>query len=141
MGALFRFSAYFSRRNKGLQLDFTRKLRDIRVSDRLTAFLVAGLLVASPSTFAQEGEVDPWEGFNRTVFEFNEGLDKYALKPITQGYKAVTPDPVEKGVTNFFGNISDIGSFLITSYRAKSNPQAKILRVLRLTLRLDLRVF
>ncbi|MDI3324432.1 VacJ family lipoprotein [Pontibacterium granulatum] len=81
------------------------------MNDRLTAFLVAGLLVASPSAFAQESEIDPWEGFNRTVFEFNDGLDKYALKPITQGYKAVTPDPVEKGVTNFFGNISDIGSF------------------------------
>ena len=81
------------------------------MSDRLIAFLIAGLLATSPAAFAQEGGVDPWEGFNRTVFEFNEGLDKYALKPITLGYKAVTPDPVEKGVTNFFGNISDVGSF------------------------------
>lgn len=110
MGALFRFCLCFSCERIRLQLGFTKMLRDIRVSDRLTALLVAGLMVVSPFASAQESEVDPWEGFNRTVFEFNEGLDKYALKPVTLGYKAITPDPVEKGVTNFFGNISDIGS-------------------------------
>ena len=26
---------------------------------------------------------DPWEPFNRSVFEFNEGLDAYLLKPST----------------------------------------------------------
>lgn len=86
--------------------------RDTSVSNRLTAFFVSGLLTTSVAVQAGEPEVDPWEGFNRTMFEFNEGLDKYALKPVTLGYKAITPDPVETGVTNFFENISDVGSLL-----------------------------
>jgi len=42
------------------------------------------------------------------MFAFNDTLDKYAIKPVAKGYKAVTPDVVDKGVTNFFSNIDDI---------------------------------
>ena len=44
---------------------------------------------------------DPWEGFNRRVFAFNDVLDRYALKPVARGYKAVTPEPVQTGVGLF----------------------------------------
>ena len=44
---------------------------------------------------------DPYESFNRSVYKFNRGLDKAVLKPVAQGYKAITPDPVEKGISNF----------------------------------------
>ena len=51
---------------------------------------------------------DPWEGFNRGAFEFNEGLDKYLMKPLAQGYETVTPTPVRAGVRNFFDNLEDL---------------------------------
>jgi phospholipid-binding lipoprotein MlaA len=51
---------------------------------------------------------DPWEGFNRRSFAFNEGVDKYVLKPVAQGYEKVTPAPVRAGVGNFFGNLADL---------------------------------
>lgn len=51
---------------------------------------------------------DPYESFNRSMFAFNEGLDKYALKPLAEGYKAVTPDVIDSGVTNFFSNLDDV---------------------------------
>lgn len=79
---------------------------------RFVAVLVSGLMMTSPAALADGHEVDPWEGYNRVMFGFNEGLDKYALKPITLGYKAITPDLVETGVSNFFDNISDVGSLL-----------------------------
>ena len=50
---------------------------------------------------------DPWEGFNRKVFAFNDVLDRYALKPVARGYRFVTPDPVETGVGNFFSNLGE----------------------------------
>lgn len=53
---------------------------------------------------------DPFEGLNRVVYRFNEGLDKVLMKPVAQGYQAIVPVPVDKGVTNFFGNLDDIGS-------------------------------
>ena len=45
---------------------------------------------------------DPFQGFNRGVYNFNHAVDKALLKPIAQGYRTVTPDPVERGVGNFF---------------------------------------
>lgn len=53
---------------------------------------------------------DPWQGFNRGVFAFNDTLDHYALRPIAQGYQDVTPHPVREGVGNFFNNLSDVGN-------------------------------
>jgi len=50
---------------------------------------------------------DPWEDFNRKVFYFNSGFDRYFMKPFAVGYKAATPPPVETGVSNFYANLSD----------------------------------
>ncbi|QWE12603.1 VacJ family lipoprotein [Polynucleobacter sp. AP-Titi-500A-B4] len=51
---------------------------------------------------------DPWESFNRSVFEFNEGLDAYLLKPVVAGYRFVLPEFVREGIYNFFSNYGDI---------------------------------
>ena len=51
---------------------------------------------------------DPWEPFNRSVFEFNEGLDAYLLKPVVAGYRFVLPEFVREGIYNFFSNYNDI---------------------------------
>lgn len=51
---------------------------------------------------------DSAEGFNRAMFAFNEGLDKAVIKPVATGYDTVLPSPIKTGVTNFFGNISDL---------------------------------
>ena len=59
---------------------------------------------------AQAGEEDPWEGFNRAIFRFNDTVDTYALKPLAQGYQAVTPQFLEDGVHNVFGNLGDVGN-------------------------------
>jgi phospholipid-binding lipoprotein MlaA len=52
---------------------------------------------------------DPLEGWNRGVQTFNDNLDDYAMKPVARGYRWVTPSFVDRGVTNFFSNINDIG--------------------------------
>ena len=54
---------------------------------------------------------DPLEPFNRTVFKFNSELDRAVIKPVAVAYRDVTPQLVRRGVTNFFGNITDIWSF------------------------------
>lgn len=53
-------------------------------------------------------EADPWEGFNRAVFSFNETLDKYFLKPVSEGYVYITPSPVQTGIGNFFNNLGEV---------------------------------
>lgn len=81
---------------------------------KLRGLLVAGTvsMMLAQTVVAEEVNVDPWEGFNRAMFSFNDGLDTYALKPVTQGYKAVMPDMAETGVSNFFDNLSDVGTLI-----------------------------
>jgi phospholipid-binding lipoprotein MlaA len=62
---------------------------------------------------------DPWEGFNRKVFAFNDVLDRYALKPVARGYRTITPDPVETGVGNFFANLGEVRSALNSVLQGK----------------------
>jgi len=48
---------------------------------------------------------DPLSGLNRAVFEFNDKLYFWVLKPVAQGYKAALPMPVRQGIQNFFHNL------------------------------------
>ena len=51
-------------------------------------------------------ENDPWEGFNRKVYAFNDGVDKAILRPVAVGYDKIMPDPFQRGVGNFFRNLA-----------------------------------
>ena len=51
---------------------------------------------------------DPFEGFNRAVYKFNDGFDRAIAKPVATAYVKVTPGPVRTGVRNFFSNIADV---------------------------------
>jgi phospholipid-binding lipoprotein MlaA len=62
---------------------------------------------------------DPWESFNRSVFEFNEGLDTYLLKPVVAGYRFVLPEFVRDGIYNFFSNYNDIYTALYNLLQGK----------------------
>ena len=67
---------------------------------------------------------DPFEPFNRTMTRFNEGLDDAIVKPVALAYQGVVPSPVRTGVSNFFGNLSDVWSFVNNVLQAK--PQAAV---------------
>lgn len=77
---------------------------------RLLALSLVALIVGCASIPAgvPPSPDDPWEPFNRSVFEFNEGLDKYVLKPVVTGYRFVLPEFIREGVYNFFSNYNDI---------------------------------
>ena len=49
----------------------------------------------------------------------NYKLDKYFISPITDIYKFVTPNVVEKGVTNFFLNLEEISTFINSGLQFK----------------------
>jgi phospholipid-binding lipoprotein MlaA len=51
---------------------------------------------------------DPYEKFNRKIFSFNRGIDKVVLRPIAKVYDTVLPNPIQKGIHNFFSNINDV---------------------------------
>ena len=53
---------------------------------------------------------DPLEPVNRGIDKFNRGFDKAVAKPVAKGYRVVTPNPLDRGITNFFNNLADIPS-------------------------------
>jgi phospholipid-binding lipoprotein MlaA len=68
--------------------------------------LIAALAISAGGTaHAQEAPNDPFEGFNRAMFSFNSTVDKYALKPVALGYRAVTPKLFRTGVSNVLSNL------------------------------------
>jgi phospholipid-binding lipoprotein MlaA len=75
-----------------------------------------------PFSKAEEGgeEYDPWEPLNTFVFEFNRQVDKYALKPVAQGYDFIIPDFVQVGISNIFYNLRFPQRFLNNVFQGKA---------------------
>lgn len=53
---------------------------------------------------------DPWESYNRSMFQFNDAVDKALLKPIATGYTQLTPEPAQDCIRNIFNNLGDVWS-------------------------------
>ncbi|GAB4200708.1 MAG: VacJ family lipoprotein [Wenzhouxiangellaceae bacterium] len=73
----------------------------------IVAALLGATLLAGCATTDMRAPIDddPWEGLNRHTYAFNRGLDKALIKPIAQGYEAVTPEPVRQGIGNALTNL------------------------------------
>jgi phospholipid-binding lipoprotein MlaA len=75
-----------------------------------TALLLGVMLAGALQGCATSHDPDPLEPWNRKVFVFNESLDANVVKPVAEGYKAVTPEPVRTAFTNFVGNFKEVWS-------------------------------
>jgi phospholipid-binding lipoprotein MlaA len=51
-------------------------------------------------------EYDPWERFNRAMFDFNQRLDRNVLKPVAKVWNFVVPDLAQQSLANAFDNIA-----------------------------------
>jgi phospholipid-binding lipoprotein MlaA len=78
----------------------------VRARGLLAALVFA--LVSGCATTNGGDPRDPFEGFNRSMYSFNDGLDTVVVRPVSTAYKAITPDPVRTWVRNFFANIEDV---------------------------------
>ena len=78
---------------------------------KTTASLLLLIGMASTPAFAETNPADPYEGYNRAVFKFNDKADQYVLAPVARGYRKITPKPVRTSVSNFFNNLRDVVSF------------------------------
>ncbi len=62
---------------------------------------------------------DPLEPFNRAMYSFNDGIDRAVVKPLAKGYQWIMPDPLDRGVTNFFANLSEVNSIINNTLQFK----------------------
>lgn len=76
----------------------------------LTA-LLAGC-ASNPEFEPSAPDTDPWEKLNRNIYTFNDTVDRYSLKPIAKGYKAIFPQFMRTGVSNLSRNLAEPVSIL-----------------------------
>lgn len=63
-----------------------------------------------PAPQGSAAEKDPFENINRAVFQFNDTLDAYLLKPVSKAYDRTVPEPMQVGVDNFFSNLQEVSN-------------------------------
>ncbi len=74
----------------------------------------------APATIA-----DPLEPFNRAMYHFNDKFYFWLLKPVSQAYGKVVPEPARISVQNFFSNLAFPLRFLSCLLQADFSGAAK----------------
>jgi len=102
----------------------SQNIKKIKLIFAVFLLVLLGACASAPqSSSSEEPEmekpVDRFEGFNRTVFSFNDTIDRWLLKPVAKGYDWILPDPVQASVGNFFDNIGEVPSIINSSLQWK----------------------
>lgn len=93
------------------------------------AALLAGVLSGCATTGSPR---DPLQPLNRAIFGFNETFDQVLMKPVARGYRAVLPEMVRNGVTNFFSNIEDV--WIAANNLLQGKPEQGLQDVMRVAI-------
>lgn len=72
-----------------------------------------------------EPKADPWEGYNRAAFAFNDVTDRFLLRPLAKGYVFITPKFVRKGVDNAINNVMEVPTILNDVLQGKGKAAVK----------------
>lgn len=91
---------------------------------RAIAAIAACMMVSGCASSQPSNPKDPWEGFNRAMFQINDALDTVVIRPAAVVYDNVLPSPVKTGVGNFFSNLGDLGNAANNLLQGK--PQAAL---------------
>lgn len=79
----------------------------MKILNRVGPAVAVLLTLAACTPAPTDGGInDPYESVNRKVHAFNRGLDKIVVRPSSQVYGRVLPQPVRTGISNFADNIS-----------------------------------
>jgi phospholipid-binding lipoprotein MlaA len=73
-----------------------------------TLLFLATTTLTGCANIADPNPADPFESFNRGVFNFNDSIDKAALKPLAQSYDTAMPAVGKTLIRNFFSNLDDV---------------------------------
>lgn len=85
--------------------DQTVSARALRYAALAFVLLTLAACASAPDREERDPR-DPYEGFNRSVYAFNDSIDRAAIRPVAVAYRDNIPQPVRTGVSNFFGNLS-----------------------------------
>lgn len=85
-----------------------RLSRSARFASLVAVALALGACAKpGPGDVSASGVYDPAERTNRSIHAFNKGFDRAIFRPVSKGFTAVVPDPVEDALINFSENLSE----------------------------------
>jgi len=61
---------------------------------------------SAPSDYVTQ-TTDPWEKFNRSIYAFNDKLDKNIARPVASTYIRAVPAPARNGIHNVIDNLDE----------------------------------
>ena len=105
-------------------------------------FLIFVLILLSGCSYQNElinDPIDPLENINRSIYTFNENLDEALLEPAADGYDYITPNFLQKGFNNFFGNINY--PITIINQVLQGNIEESLQDTLRFTINTTIGIF
>jgi phospholipid-binding lipoprotein MlaA len=89
--------------------------------------LESAAVASAPPDSESGADYDPWEPFNRTMFDFNDNLDEYVLRPVAKGWDTVFPRPVQRSIDNVFDNAKFPVRFVNDLLQGEIDPAAVVL--------------
>jgi phospholipid-binding lipoprotein MlaA len=90
----------------------------------LATVLLSGCATAPPQTDtanyqAYQQQNDPYEPTNRFFYSVNDKIDRYAFKPVAQGYVDITTVGIRNHVGNFVTNVAEPGRLVNFMFEGK----------------------
>src|SRR3970040_467620 len=93
--------------------------------------LLAGLVSGCATTGGGRARA-PLPPLHRARLGFNERCGEWLMKPVAEGYRAVLPEMVRTGVTNFFSNIEDV--WIAANNLLQGKPENALQDVMRVAM-------
>jgi phospholipid-binding lipoprotein MlaA len=94
----------------------------IRPAAALVVFLSLFFAGCASAPNAKRDARDPLERVNRASYKVTDAVDRAVLRPVAKGYKAIAPQFVETGVSNFFSNLGQPTVIVNDLLQAKFRP-------------------
>lgn len=100
--------------------------RNAKISQLISGILIGAAIAlggcATTGVAEQQNiadKADPYEGFNRKMYGFNDTVDDYVAAPISDAYRWITPQFMQTGIFNFFSNLKNINVVINDVLQAK----------------------
>lgn len=97
---------------------------------------MSGCASTSISNRGERNEIDPFEGYNRTMFGFNDAADRLIIKPAATIYAKATPELFQFLIGNFFSNLGEISNSVNNLLQGK--PKAALMDATRFTVNMSI---
>jgi phospholipid-binding lipoprotein MlaA len=88
----------------------------------MSILVVFCIFLTGCSSITVKNSVDPWESWNRSIFNFNDSLDTGIVKPIATVYTTGVPQFARTGVHNFFSNLTSPWTVINSALQLKPKP-------------------